>query len=69
MTSGQEPPAVGCVRWVSYVEAEGTGGWFADMRGLGGRLIETGFGATKAEALEHLRARLERAEPEAEATP
>jgi hypothetical protein len=63
MTGGQEPPVV------SYVEAAG-GGWFADLRGADGRLIETGLGETQPEALEHLSARLERnAEPEAEATP
>jgi hypothetical protein len=68
MTGRQEPSAV------SYVEAAGTGGWFADLHGADGRFIETGLGRSQDEALEHLSARLERntevqGEPEVEAAP
>lgn len=63
MTSDQPTPAV------SYAEATG-GGWFADLCGTAGRLIETGLDARQPKALAHLAARLEhRAEPEIEAGP
>ena len=44
---------------VTYT-ATADGGWFADYRDADGRLVETGLGATQADALAHLTARMER---------
>ena len=51
-------------RQVTYAQAAG-GGWFADLRDEDGRCVETGIGRTHAEALAHLRERVQLAGPPA----
>ena len=43
---------------IDYAQDAVWSGWFADLRDSDGRLVETGLGATKAEAAEHLTKRL-----------
>lgn len=53
-------------RQVTYAQAAG-GGWFADLRDEDGRSVETGIGRTHAEALAHLRERVQLAGQDAPA--